>query len=270
MHCPICGTDSAAADALVAYCARCGSPLRRAAEAAQAPFPSDPRVGARHATWPAARSPQRWIVAILLVILISLVLVTGWFLLWRADRGGAVTPSPSSTHQENPSADDSSTPSISASDSAIRSAARDQATAIDQLLDLSGPSRGALGTALEQARDCATIDEGIATIQQVAQERHNQAGESANLVVDAIDNGETIKQLLIQALNASKRADMAYLRWAQRYAENGCTGAVDSDPDFDAGNAASIEATAAKAGFVAEWNPVAEREGLPTRAEFDI
>jgi hypothetical protein len=224
---------------------------------------------------------------VILVVIIVALAVLAWFLLWRDHGGGTASPSsgvtgggPSvsasapgdtSAPADTSTPDDTSTPEdTSTAEESAGSAANEQASAVDQVIAAGKPSRGALGPALQQVRDCTSVDEGLATIRRVAQSRHDQGLRAEALTVDAIDGGESIKRLLVDALDASERADRAYLRWAQRYAGGGCAGAIEGDRDYKAGNAASAEATASKAAFVTAWNPIAEQEGLPTRREPEI
>ena len=227
-------------------------------------------------------------MAVLVAVVVLLALVAAWFLFTRdhdgdttaspstgvtsdATQGGTSAPEDTSTPDETSSPDETSTPEeTSTSEETTSATGHEQATMFDALIAAGKPSRGALGPALQEVIDCTSTEEGIATIRRVARSRHDQGVQARRLAMDAIEDGESIKRLLIDALDASERADRSYLRWAERYASGDCGGAADGDPDYDAGNAASGEATTAKAALVAAWNPIAEEEGLPTRREADI
>ncbi|MGW5263864.1 hypothetical protein ACWEQG_23075 [Microbispora sp. NPDC004025] len=99
--------------------------------------------------------------------------------------------------------------------------------------------------------------------------RH-EAARAKSLDVDDLVNGQGLRETLVAALSASHRADSAYLTWARRYKAAHCRGRTVGDPAYDAGNAASVKATAAKRRFLVIWNPIAVREGLPTRQEDEI
>lgn len=218
----------------------------------------------------------------------------GWYLISHDDRdaaavspvsdgaggvpgGETAAPSGDPASAATPASSGGSTPGDSAtsgdttaSEDAAGATAHTQASAIDRLIDESKPSRNAIGPALQRVRDCSAAGQGLATIRRVAESRHAQGLVAATLAVDAIDGGEAIKQHLVEALEESERADQAYARWARRYIDAGCRGATEGDRDYDAGNAASARASAAKTAFVTVWNPIAEQEGLPTRAEPEI
>ncbi|GAA1297607.1 hypothetical protein Psi02_14750 [Planotetraspora silvatica] len=166
------------------------------------------------------------------------------------------------------SAKPTASPSSSAKAAAVKKAAHVQAVAIDKVLDASKPSRGKLQQGLNMMRPpCAKAEQGIAAIQQAADQRAEQVQQAKKLKVGAIEGGDELKRQLVTALLNSQRADDAYLKWAQKYQANGCSGATVGDADYNAGNAASKSATTAKAAFVDLWGPIAEREGLPARSQ---
>ena len=65
-------------------------------------------------------------------------------------------------------------------------------------------------------------------------------------------------------------ADRSFLAWARYVRDNGCPGTPPSTSDLSAAQSASSGATKAKQRFVALWNPLASRYGLPNRAELDL
>ncbi|MFI7534907.1 hypothetical protein [Streptosporangium sp. NPDC049376] len=150
------------------------------------------------------------------------------------------------------------------------SVAHEQAVTVDEILALSEPSRGALRRGIGQVLACTEAEQGIRTIRQVTHERKEQLERAEGLALDALDGGDELKSTLMNALSASHRADKSYLKWAKRFEAGGCQGATVGDPLYDAGNAASATASRAKAEFVALWNSIARREGLPTRSSDEI
>lgn len=105
-----------------------------------------------------------------------------------ADSGAVPPPS------EEPTEEPVATPTSSA--------AHDQAVAIDDLLDLSGPSRNALRDAITQVLHCDRVAKAIKTLQKVADERGRQLTRAKDLTVDALDDGQELKQSLIAAFSA--------------------------------------------------------------------
>ncbi|MEV7804670.1 hypothetical protein AB0O28_17155 [Microbispora sp. NPDC088329] len=147
---------------------------------------------------------------------------------------------------------------------------REQAAAVDALLDQSKPSRGTLRQALSRILRCSEVAEGVEAIERVTSQRGGQAGQAEELETGALRDGDELKDALVRALTTSYRADKAYLKWAKRYRDGGCRGRTVGDSAYDAGNAASEDATAAKTEFVRLWNPIATEQGLPARSEAEI
>ncbi|MFB9964816.1 hypothetical protein [Sinosporangium siamense] len=183
-----------------------------------------------------------------------------------------ITPMSDSREQTFEIVDDTPRPSTEAEPSATTttSTAREQALAINDILEQSKPSRGALRSALSEMLRCSNMGEAIVNIEHVTRQRGRQADEAEGLNVSALADGAELKDSLVQALSASYRADKAYLKWAKRYRSRACSGKTVGDPNYDAGNAASAQATSAKSDFVALWNPVAEQEGLLRRTNDEI
>lgn len=152
--------------------------------------------------------------------------------------------------------------------------------------DVSSPPTGAaaadqIATAVNQSR--AVRPQVAAAISQVAS--CTLAPRPAELVLDsatatrsraiarlrAIDpsgiaNGTPITRTLIQALDASSTADRAYRAWMVDFDNSGrpCNRDPTTNPAYQAGDAASAQAQAAKQAFVTQWDPVAPTYGLPT------
>ena len=69
---------------------------------------------------------------------------------------------------------------------------------------------------------------------------------------------------LTSAWQNSIKADQDFAQWAQDQISNGCTaGNQSSDPHAQAAAGPDAQATTAKQSFVAQWNPIATRYGLP-------
>ena len=68
---------------------------------------------------------------------------------------------------------------------------------------------------------------------------------------------------LTQAWQASVAADQAYAKWATDEDAKGCVPNDTNDPGHQATNTPNLNATKYKTAFVAEWNPVAAKYGLP-------
>ncbi|MEV0827988.1 hypothetical protein [Nonomuraea rubra] len=216
----------------------------------------------------------------LIALGVAIACLAGAVVFVTINRGDSGTPAAAATEQAAateslapaatpPAAGAESAPS-SPSQTLTSTAAREQALAIDDLLDESEPSRGDLARAIRTILRCSNVNSGIKSIERVTRQRAEQAAAAEELNTDALPSGQQLKSALVEALSASHRADKAYLKWAKRYKAHDCSGATVGDADYDAGNAASEKATAAKIEFVDLWNPVARQEGLAERTEAEI
>ncbi|MFI0372764.1 hypothetical protein ACH35V_33295 [Actinomadura sp. 1N219] len=174
-----------------------------------------------------------------------------------------------------PSGDDSATPSDPsptpsnkqvAEKNPIPAATKEQAAAMNAVLNDSVGTRRVLAGALGRAGKCETLPQAIQGFQTVAQHRQNQLARTRDLQVDRLANGERLRRSLTQALTASLQVDQVLLRWAQQNQAN-CRGKPRPSAAQVPGRAASEQrATAAKKRFVVLWNPVAKKTGQPLRS----
>ncbi|MDH2429664.1 hypothetical protein [Sphaerisporangium sp. TRM90804] len=143
-----------------------------------------------------------------------------------------------------------------------------QAGGVDALLSDSGSARSGLGDAIARASRCERA--GVRTIREVTAARREQLARARELAVDALDGGAELKRALVEALDASRAADAAFLAWATRHLDGGCGGPIAEDDDYRLGLSHSEEAQAAKRRFVDVWRPIAATHGLPERQVDDI
>ena len=139
----------------------------------------------------------------------------------------------------------------------------DQAAAVDTLLDSSSAGRLFLLDAIDDINACAVNGTTTANIRAAARQRMDLGDRARQLVVDDLPNGELIKSALLTAAQMSYDADRAYLRWVLDAGED-CP--IHEDPAWAPVVEANAAADAAKQVFVAEWNPVGRRYGLPQRS----
>ncbi|PZG15146.1 hypothetical protein C1I98_39385 [Spongiactinospora gelatinilytica] len=173
------------------------------------------------------------------------------------------------TGTRDPQETGSGEPSEASQDPGGGTTAAGQAQAVDDLLSDSGGARSGLGPALTQVRQCEEADSAISTIERVTEARRKQVEQVRTLELGAVADGDTIKNRLTTALQASLDADESFLTWARRRAGD-CDADWTKDPDYNAGLSSSSKATAAKKQFVQLWNPVAKEHGLPDRAAHEI
>ena len=126
-----------------------------------------------------------------------------------------------------------------------------QAGAVNELLDRMGATRSALGTVVEEG--CTTSG-----VQRILDERRGQLETARELQVDALTDGDPMKDALVRALQASTESNQRYLDVAP-----GC-------PSDDEVSDVNSRASNAKSEFIGYWTPIAEQAGLPARTEGDI
>lgn len=140
--------------------------------------------------------------------------------------------------------------------------AKSQVLAIDQVISSSSASKSTLGDALDDVSACRGLSQALADLKAVRDGRAAQLAQAQALVVDAIPNGEAIRDALVLALQHSHSADNAFVAWAENAA---ATGNCRQNDNYRAGVSRSADAQAAKRAFVNLWNPLARQYGLPER-----
>ncbi|GGV20194.1 hypothetical protein GCM10010182_47540 [Actinomadura cremea] len=142
---------------------------------------------------------------------------------------------------------------------------KQEAAAMNQVLDASVKTRSVLGAALTRATKCKSLPQAIQGFETVAQRRQNQLKLTREMKLDQVPNGEQLRTSLSQALQASLDVDQKYLNWARQVQPN-CHGKPKPSAAQVKGTAEdNRRATTAKQKFVQLWNPVAQKTGLPKR-----
>ncbi|GAA4234840.1 hypothetical protein GCM10022254_40680 [Actinomadura meridiana] len=179
------------------------------------------------------------------------------FVAWPSgdDSSGGTDPDPTTSNQQV------------AQKNPIPEETKQQATALNALLNDSVDTRRILAGALGRAGKCKTLPQAIQGFQTVAQRRQNQLNRTKNLKMDKLGkNGERLRASLGQALTASLQVDQVLLQWAQQNQQN-CHGKPRPSAAQVPGRAAGERrATAAKKRFVVLWNPVAKDTEQPQRS----
>ncbi|WP_157545320.1 hypothetical protein [Hamadaea tsunoensis] len=145
----------------------------------------------------------------------------------------------------------------------VATGARDQAATVDGIIRWSGRSRQALFAALDDLGACHDAYGATQSLRTVASGRAGQVAALNGLDVSALPSGPSLRGTLISALNSSREADLAFVRWGEHVQASGC----GHDSNYQQGMAASKTATRTKQRFVNAWNPVALAYGLPTYEE---
>ncbi len=144
------------------------------------------------------------------------------------------------------------------------------ATALSALLTQSVSDRSAINQAYSDVSDCGSLlGQDQQTFQQAASSRQNLITQLSSLT-DAQSLPSAMLSDLTSAWQASEEVDQDYAQWAADENSQGCADQDYTDPSYEAANSPNEEATADKTAFVALWNPIAQKYGLPTYDQSEI
>ncbi|UQU62690.1 hypothetical protein COUCH_27130 [Couchioplanes caeruleus] len=145
-----------------------------------------------------------------------------------------------------------------------------QASALHELLTSSGAARHSIQPAIANVKKCADLDGSARVFAAAAGNRSSHRSQADTLDYSALDNGERLHTVLVDALEASYRADIAFRDWANDLS-GGCTrNAASSSSLLADAMDASAEAQSHKKTFVALWNPICDRYGWSAIKETDV
>jgi hypothetical protein len=149
-------------------------------------------------------------------------------------------------------------------------AASGEAAAMSTLLSSSATSRASVERAVaEDVLGCRDLAVSEALLAQVISERMTEYDAAAALPTAAIPHGITIKEDLMSALFSSQRTDKDYLAWADQQQHSGCKDPLQANAFQTIGHDAA-ETTVWKRAFIAAWNAIAHKYGLPLRSAAEI
>jgi hypothetical protein len=196
-------------------------------------------------------SPSKPLI-VTVVGLVVVAVVAAAVVLWPDgdDKSSAAGPSPAAV--------------TTAAGSKTNPAARQEAAAVDKVLNASAASRGGLARAIAATGTCKGLPTAIAGFEKVATERRAQIAHARRLRVGHLANGTRLRQTLTRSIQYSLAVDQSLLTWAR--GNQGCKGKPRPDANYQrARGPLSAQASAAKRQFVALWTPVARQLHLRPR-----
>ena len=140
--------------------------------------------------------------------------------------------------------------------------AQGQVEYLSELIAKSEKARTELSSAFDNLLECdlSTIDEDIAIIEGVRDNREELVAAVSAAPVDQIPGGVVLVSELVSALEASYSADVAYLDWAMSLTPGNC-----DYSGLELGDAYSSDAQVFKKAFSKNWNDnIADTYGVPT------
>jgi hypothetical protein len=181
-----------------------------------------------------------------------------------ASRSASIAPA-------SPTATPAAPATPAATPSPSQSPAEQQAAgAVAGLLSQSVSDRSAINQAYNDVSDCGSLlGQDQQTFQQAASSRQSLISQLSTLP-DAQSLPAAILSDLTGAWQASEEVDQDYAQWASDENSQGCADQDYSDPSYEAAVSPNEEATSDKTAFVALWNPIAKKYGLPTYSQGEI
>ncbi len=186
---------------------------------------------------------------------------------------GGLLNSGGSASADNTSATGSATPSAGSTASAgsggtAADPARQQAVALDSLLNTSGTSRSSVVSAVESIKNCANLPGAATDLRTAASQRQTLVTKLAALSVDRLPDHSALTDALTKAWKASSAADTHYANWANQAQNNHkvCKGGhARGTQETQLGDRESGTATVEKKKAVKLWNTIAGKYGLTKR-----
>ncbi len=144
--------------------------------------------------------------------------------------------------------------------------------ALGSYLAQSASVRPTVQAAIDGVQTCSeTPSSGKAAIQQAIGTRQRIMDGLQRLPPSALPQGSQLISELSAAMQNSMHADRDYQNWmADSAAAGGCGSNPAQDPNYQAGQNASVQATVAKNRFLNIWNPIAPGYGQKTYTSTDF
>jgi hypothetical protein len=144
------------------------------------------------------------------------------------------------------------------------------ASALSRLLGQSVSDRSAITQAYNDVSACGPLlGQDQQTFQQAASSRQSLITQLSSLP-DSQSLPAAMLSDLTGAWQASQQVDQDYAQWADDENTQGCTDQDYTDPSYEAAESPNQQATSDKTAFVALWNRIAGKYGLPTYDQGEI
>jgi hypothetical protein len=288
MVCPVCGLDN---DPSAVLCARCNTSLALGNQAPPENYPP-PHPSMNPSTHPSGYPPEHpptiqqmsvpagpnpapvpWRLILVAAVLVLLVGIAGSVVIIVLAGKPKTTPvaGPSTNAVAKTATAAPPGPAASSSDPSptTKTAAttpKRQAAEINKLLDRSVASRTKLNKAIDKVNRCTDLAPALADMKQVGVERTREIADLDAAEVSGLTDGEKVRSTLKAALGFALAADQHFVAWAQPTVAGGCADTAARQAAWEAGQASSQQAQAAKQQLVDVWNPVAAKFGFKQRS----
>lgn len=185
-----------------------------------------------------------------------------------ADNAGDKTSSPTASAPATGAATAGSTGDGDSTGGTADSAAKQQAQALDSLLQSSGSSRSSVVNAVGSVKNCDNLAGSASALRSASGQRTGLVTKLGTLSVDKLSGHADLTDALTKAWQASAAADSHYANWADQVRRNHklCKdGHARFTAEVQAGDRSSGAATQQKKRAVRLWNAIARQYGLTQR-----
>jgi hypothetical protein len=182
---------------------------------------------------------------------------------------GSGSRAPASTGPTSPAAAPAATPAATPTPSQAP-AEQQAASALARLLAQSVSDRSAITQAYNDVSACGPLlGQDQQTFQQAASSRQSLITQLSGLP-GAQSLPAAMLSDLAGAWQASQQVDQDYAQWSDDENSQGCTSQDYTNPSYQAAESPNQQATSDKTAFIALWNPIAKKYGLPTYDQGEI
>lgn len=173
-----------------------------------------------------------------------------------------------SSHSEKPAI---MAPPVSAPAPSVDSP-RQEATALNVLLDRSVADRATVVAAVQEIEMCSSLSSAQQDLRGAAEHRQALLDQLGHMNLSELPTGEQLRAKLQGAWQSSAQSDRNYASWAEEAQAAGCSpgGSAPHTPSYTAAQSTDQAASQEKSAFVAPWNAVASNYGLPQRREGEL
>ncbi len=267
--CGTCGTPVAAAPETSARSAEhdnSAATTRISAFPSNSPPPPPPRSSG---TFRNDRQDDRSRVLIVAIVVVILVMALAggliFFISQKHSSPSVVTASKHATAPaprtiaSTPGDTTAPTPAVSGGSSTVPTTSTDtaqsEAVALNNLLSSSAAARSGVQDAYNDIDSCGSnLESDYTTLEQAATARQGLLTNFSQLGLSQLPQSQAMIEDLVSAWNNSVTADQSFAMWAQDEMNGGCTQQDHSDPNWVAGNSASVQADTAKSSFTGLWD----------------
>jgi hypothetical protein len=158
-----------------------------------------------------------------------------------------------------------SAPGPAATDEAAVSKA--EAATINSVVDSSESSQAELLGAVNDVGKCTDLAGSVSQISQVVGQRASELSEASGLATGALPNGQPLRSYLVETIRISQHADEVFLSWAEKVNAHGCTSSNLHSATYNEAATLFQDAEIAEINFIKLWNPVASKNGFPSRSK---